>query len=886
MQTAHALFVGHDDQAGQTVRDVFDRRGIALRQRSGTLEAMRHIEDNPVTAIIVDFDMPDGGALALKEHVETVSEECPVVLIVPSDVEPEWLLLFDCYELERPVSEAAVEELLGELGFGLANEKTQKDSPVLAPQRGTSTAAYVIPYAGGHDLSGAVEAPVSAAAGSEEGPEFERRTSLPSFLKSRPSMFYRAIPAEKHKDAVPSGQPSVSASKTPAPKSELVGLNGERTNKAEAQQRRRPKKDIRRTTATTADHAVYARVDTNVRTNFDLKGKLELIPLPTVFWKLFANRMSGVLKLDERSIYVKGGVPVFIESNVLSESFAQYLSRRGWLKAADVERIHQGLKPGESLPEALASQLVLSEELVAHAVRDWIHSTLLHCFRSKTGSYRFERGRDWIGSVPEEAFNPIQLIAEALYQTLDPNLLAAELELLLDRFPVKTEKYFEFLRFFPANRQEWEWIEAIDGTRTVSQLTLVAKGNIVGLLTLVYSLKAADIIDFSDSPRQLPRRSRDRSDPEIREGYLTRANPVVGGHDAGHSQAQPPCPDASAAVEQEAASPDATTPQDLEAEAAPEESVDGGRVADTDRNAELDEQPQSAPVATRAGGVSDMEAALADYLERSSYDDPYYLLDVPRTATTAEVAIGYQKFLARLPQTGLDELSPAAKDNAFRLHEEVQRAFNTITVELLRGEFSIHRSKADHRMGEDHRKAQIESLRRSSMVGKERAMKVDLRRGSAPPELRPEGGHQSQKGYAEAYYNEAKRLVNQNRWSDALSVINEAVELLPHSAPIVTLEAWISFHQATAKPETKLDYCADRLLNAIALSPKNADAHFYLGIVRKAQKKLPEALAAFEEAKRINPDSTHRSLNQEIKSLRQRGVRPRVQSKNMGNRSV
>ena len=885
MQSAHALFVGHDDEAAQAVREAFDRRKIALRQRNGTLEAMRHIDDNAVTAIIVDFEMPDGGALALKEHADSVSKDCPVVLIVPDNVEPEWLLLFDCFELERPVTIDAVEALMDQLELGVHYGATHKDHPAPAPQSRTSTAPYVIPQARDDTGSQPVNDAKLEYALPEAAPDFERRASLPSFLKSRPSMFYRAVPPKKHKDSIPLSLRSVSGVSTRVPPGGSTKRADAEASAAPKERNRSSLKDIRRTTATTADHAVYARVDTKVRTNFDLKGKLELVALPTIFWKLFANRMSGILKLSdgERSIYVKGGVPVFVSSQVLSESFPQYLSRRGWVKAAEVDRVNQSLQPGETLPEALVREHILSDDSVTHALKDWLHSTLLHCFHAKTGSYRFHRGRDWLGSVLEHAFNPIQLIAEALYQTLDPNELAAELEDLLDMFPVKTEKYFEFLRFFPANRQEWEWIEAIDGTRTVSELTLVAAGNIVGLLTLVYSLKAADIIDFSDQPRQLPGRSTDRSDPRIREGYLTRANLVVGGAEEGVLlPSTTVAADSSSEPREQVDDSVAETESENGGETSGEESDEGGdavmELSSTTSSPALEPKPTAAAAAAPvpSGGVSDLEVALAEYVERASYQDPYYLLDVPRTASTADVALGYQKFLARLPQGRFEELSPAAKQNAFRVHEEVQQAFNSIAVALLKGEFSVHRDRSDHQMGAKHKQAQIESLRRSSMLGKERAKAVEEKRGSPVARIQLAAGEKTEQGYAEAYYKEAERLVNQENWFDAMRVIKEAVELVPNSSQVVALEAWIAFHQATAKPDRKMAYCADKLLEAVTLSTENADAYFYLGIVRKAQKMLPEALAAFEEALRIDPDASHRSLRHEITALRGRGVQPKT----------
>jgi len=246
-------------------------------------------------------------------------------------------------------------------------------------------------------------------------------------------------------------------------------------------------------------------------TRFDQKGDLVLTPYSSILYKIFANRLTGVLIIglgeDTRSIFILGGVPVNARSRRLSDALGRHIIRCGFATKTQIERALRLQRPGGRLGESLVSHGVLNPRQLSKALAAQVHQICLSGFETAQCPYEFAETDQWVGEYEEFPQNPIGLIAEGVQISNNPNQLANELNPHLGEYVVKTEKFHEFLRFLPATEQQWEWISAIDGATTLRRLTVLTKEAVIDFLNLIYALKAADIIDFSELPRPTCERS-------------------------------------------------------------------------------------------------------------------------------------------------------------------------------------------------------------------------------------------------------------------------------------------------------------------------------------------------------------------------------------------
>ena len=803
------LVTAEDDQADHLLTLLGDE-AVDVSHCRGTRDAFRVLRDTNPDLVIIDFDIPDGGALAVRRLSETMNPQRPVVLLVPPEIEPEWLLLFDCSrELEQPVASEQIRSVLQDLG--LVEESEWFHEPTIPEEF--------------QPLPGGVE-DVSPR-------DFDNiRKELPPELRSKPRILYRMKPRSELAD-------SVGGSGMSSPKAEVGAEDwaGE-----------------------------------GVRTSLDLASDLSITNFPTLLYKLFANQMTGVLNLagddNSRTVYVRDGVPVFAVSELHSDAFARFIVRNRLLSQQEAQEAEERLVPGQSLPELLAKDGKLSEEALDTAIRQWVREVLIGCFKLTSGQYEFERDNEWFGTVPEYHHNPIKLIAEGIRDTMDTNQLASDLNEQLDQYLVKTEKYHEFLRFFPASEMEWHWIDAIDGTRTLRDLTVDATTTVVEFLSLVYALQAADIIDFEDRPRRIPARSKRKPEPAITKSRaLSETTSDSSGEGPREDVLETRTETPAARFDQE---PPALEP----------------RPSDDVRDSYIE--------------TAEMEAVVVEYLKRISSTDAYYLLDIPQTAAIDDVRVAYERFRTRLPIEFVPLLSPAAQKNAHRIREAIHKAYNEVLTGLLKASFEAQRTAnaiplpprsappmpglrpydtipplSSSSPGDSIPPADtdyVESLKRAARRGREKAKAAEKRLSRSGPGLDPGEGKRTVQGYAEAYFNEAKRLVNRRQWEKALATIKEASDILPHNAAVITLEAWIMFNLPSGNKDKRLDVCSERLSVALTLAENYADAHYYLGVVREAQRRYAEALQCFRAVLKLDPDTRFKAVHKQIKILQKRGA--------------
>lgn len=440
-----ALLISADATHIATVAKVVTALGGGLEVRASAQEAFELLRRSPPNVLLLDFGLPDGGALAVREFAVSAKLACTTALLAPPDLSPEWLLIYECdIEIETPIDSNGLAQVLAD---------------VLPVDTSDWTAQF-------HTDPSRVT--------------LEKRRAGFAPLRTRPRMVYRVKPRTGLRAmSVPitsDSKPIATASgSAPAATCEEPAL---------------------------PETGAFA---TQGSTALERTGELALTPYSTILYRAFHRHLTGVLRLNSPphcvDVYLLGGMPVAARGPHHRGVLIRQLVA---MPGADSDAVRSLISASPSVNPAtlLRSSGAVSPSAVDHVQRTVARSLLLEPFAWADGSYQLRETDRWPDDLTQFKFNPIRLIVDGIRAANSPNSLANDLDRVLDLFIIKTPKHEQFLRFFPANEAEWGWMEAMDGNTTLRQLTTRAQSQVMDLLTLVTALRAAGMVRFSPGPAE------------------------------------------------------------------------------------------------------------------------------------------------------------------------------------------------------------------------------------------------------------------------------------------------------------------------------------------------------------------------------------------------
>ncbi|HKE11839.1 MAG TPA: DnaJ domain-containing protein [Myxococcota bacterium] len=117
-----------------------------------------------------------------------------------------------------------------------------------------------------------------------------------------------------------------------------------------------------------------------------------------------------------------------------------------------------------------------------------------------------------------------------------------------------------------------------------------------------------------------------------------------------------------------------------------------------------------------------------------------------------------------------------------------------------------------------------------------------------------EEGEAERIAQAETLYRKGEILVRKGAFQDAIQYLGPAVELWPEEAEYHSALAWALYKKGKSEPQPAREH----LSKAVKLAPKNAVAHYRLGVVLRALGEQEAAEKALAQAKRLDPKTSAR----------------------------
>ncbi len=206
------------------------------------------------------------------------------------------------------------------------------------------------------------------------------------------------------------------------------------------------------------------------------EGSLKQVPVPELLRSLHVDAVDGVLLLDhgrkKKAIELRGGWPVSVKSNLISECFGNYLITNGRCTKSQLDESVKRMRTGEGLQgEILVAMDVLDEDAVVEALAAHALEKFLEIFSWRDGQYRIrpnahvQRGSSFgIGG------HPSRLIVSGVQRHFPMRQIDRYLEIHGDAFLVRLPDEGGQLDDMQLEKDEAAWVRRVDGSQTLSSL--------------------------------------------------------------------------------------------------------------------------------------------------------------------------------------------------------------------------------------------------------------------------------------------------------------------------------------------------------------------------------------------------------------------------------
>jgi CheY-like chemotaxis protein/tetratricopeptide (TPR) repeat protein len=256
------------------------------------------------------------------------------------------------------------------------------------------------------------------------------------------------------------------------------------------------------------------------------KGNVRNVPIPELLRTIHVERLDGVLLLDhgrkKKAIELRGGWPVSIKSNLVSECFGNYLVRQGRCTQIQLDESIQRMKTGEGLQgEILVAMDVLEEEQVVSGLREHALEKFFEIFSWGDGRFEIRPGaRVQRGASFGIDGHPSKLIVEGVRRHYSLNRIDRYLEFHQSDFLVPLSYESDQLAELGLREEEAHWLCALDGSDTVGSFLQFPDA----IRRIAFGLVSVEVLGVAPRPGE-----RSVAVPTIQDGLVGRRDRTLDG---------------------------------------------------------------------------------------------------------------------------------------------------------------------------------------------------------------------------------------------------------------------------------------------------------------------------------------------------------------------
>jgi curved DNA-binding protein CbpA len=552
-----------------------------------------------------------------------------------------------------------------------------------------------------------------------------------------------------------------------------------------------------------------------------VNGNLADDPLPTLLHQLFATKATGILHIQNRAgrhdIYLRGGYPVAVNLPGSAELLGKVLFEMGILDEATYKKtLAEPPPPGQRYGDMLLAKRLCTEDQMRLALKAQVRRKLHRLFFLNDGTFEFTAGDHDQGLQKSESLriHPARAIYHGVRSAWNAERLKGAL-FLLDGKAIKCTLDNESIARYGVGPDDGRVAELLrKGYWTIGDLVDAAGLPPQPVHALVYALYMTEGLDIK-SAQEVPRLRKRSDTPNALPPNATPASAEALKEMSGaHRMPSQVTPLPTRSASQMSVLPAPPGPADLSGAykmpsgafkfpSPPHASSQRVRVPTPPGVTGLDQ------------GAPDVDSVRKQLLVKAGAVETqnlFEVLEIPLTATKDEVKQAY--FVAakryhpdRLVSMGLEALRPDVE----KIFRRVSEAYGTLFDDARRNEYKTTLGKPKEDDAAAHAKAM-------KMLEADMA----LRRGEV--------------------------LLKKNDFLGSIAEFESAVNLDPQNGEHL---AYLTWARVCAGQTTYAD--AKGLLNqAVKLSPRCAQAYYYLGVCMKQEKDVDRAYGMFKKAHELN----------------------------------
>lgn len=528
------------------------------------------------------------------------------------------------------------------------------------------------------------------------------------------------------------------------------------------------------------------------------------VSVPRLLFALLRQRFTGTLRvqqpppyLGDRTVWFRGGMPVFTDWSAPSEVLGQVLVS---LRLIDSDQLLQALEAmaeqGGLLGQHLLAQGVLDRRRLLEGLRQQCSRKLIQLFSLRAGQVRIAPGEPQGIDADLLPVNVLALVLTGVTAAFDEERIDGELGLILSSTVQATPSLAKYRDHFRFRADDQLAIDAIGRGVRLPQLAAIPNVGSRRAAQLMYTLWACQMLRVTAkaTPQPEPAQTPAVSTPPASRPPPAPAPPAASPPVAAPAP-QPPSPPARSRRQ---TLPDATAP------------------APSDRPAKAT-KPAKAPADDGDPFVAEL-AGLETKIEQGAHAFDLFGLELGATKRDIRRAWGdlSRKFHP-------DALRSQGRED---LKDRVEAAFAALS----------------------------EAQQVLSDAGQRAKLKESIEKGEH--ETTKDGKDATAQAHAvfqsELLAKEADKLLRGNRFDRALDRYREAAKYNADEPDIQAAIAWCEYQLSDKSPDASLRAHA-RLKEIIEAAPALARAQYFLGFVLIDQGNPAAAIDAFGKAAQLDP---------------------------------
>lgn len=245
------------------------------------------------------------------------------------------------------------------------------------------------------------------------------------------------------------------------------------------------------------------------RTPVSLRGSLVDTPFARLLHELYKLQSSGALYLMhdnvKKIVFLEGGQPIFVKSNMVRECLGQILVQQGRLSPDQCDASVATARANKKLQGAVLVEMgVLTAPELQEALASQLESKLLEIFSWEAGEYQFKENARLPKSAVRTRSSCATLIVRGLCEHYRTDRLEREVASSLSAFAAPaTDPYLRFQQLELPDGVE-PVAEALDGKRTLLRVIEQTPTERTLGQQVVLGLYYAGVVDLFDRPVERP----------------------------------------------------------------------------------------------------------------------------------------------------------------------------------------------------------------------------------------------------------------------------------------------------------------------------------------------------------------------------------------------